>query len=133
MSGYGWETSNLNRRRFAPPLRGYIEALNLWPLFVGGLPHIVARLQIVPKAGVGSERVRQAQRHIRRNARRAVENARESGARDMQALGGSGYANISKVFAQYLARMRRIEHLCHSSISRDSPDSRQELRLLPRM
>ena len=68
------------RRRSASALRGDIEALNPGPLFVRCLPHIVTRLQIVPKAGMGSERVRQAQRHVGRNARRAVENARKRGA-----------------------------------------------------
>jgi hypothetical protein len=64
-----------------PTAGGGGEAFNLGPLFVGCLTHIVTGLQIVPKAGEGSERVRQAQRHIRRYARRAFENARKRGAR----------------------------------------------------
>lgn len=34
-----------------------IEPFDFGPLFVGCVPHIIARLQVVPKARMGSERV----------------------------------------------------------------------------
>jgi len=49
------------------------------------------------------------------------ENARKRGARYRAGAWRGGDVDISKVFAQYLARMRRIEHLGHDVSSRDSP------------
>ena len=83
-------------------------------LFARCLPHVVAHLQFVPEAIVGAERGGEAQSHVGGDTRRAIENAREGRAGDVERLCRGGDVDVAERVAENLAGVGRVENSsCH--------------------
>jgi hypothetical protein len=91
-------------------LSGTIERLDLWPLLLRCLPHVVVGLQLVPDLSVGSQGCGKAQRHIGRDTCLAIEYAGKRSARNLQMLGGLRYVDIAQKFPEHFTGVRRVVH-----------------------
>jgi len=91
-------------------LCGFLEWCNARNLLAFGLCKFIRRLHVEPKAGMRSKRRRQAQRHLRRDARAAIENLGKSHTRNVKMLRNVRNIHPFQVFLKHLAGMRRIVH-----------------------